>query len=426
MNHALVAADAGEDAVEQTGGGGQQDARLSAPTFFSVLAAISQMKVAEQPHRRAYPPPRPAGGRVERPRVTGSRLYAFFRRRGVGEVLDQIACVASCGVLGQVRAQTRTRRRRRACRRTQASRWREACRRDGLSVVAARQRPRRMVSPTRGRRHGSTTTAVSSSVAGPLLPRSGRGWLAPNSQARRTHNRTLPGAARAPTRPAKETGTGGSTQIGATPARRRDSRTGRVGSSGAAFLTSLAQPGLDDRNSDTTGTDVRLPTMRRGSGPLGDRLPAGLGGGGSHRRKQVTSVDTWNPGGVAQRGALAQEPARCHTARHRRYRGKRRAGRRTRHEEGGQGCCQAKAHDDRGAAQGGRRADAQVLGVPPRGQGAGVTRRVRASLPSWSPHAGLDRTDRRLRSRIRTEDRGSEPTATRRQGPTSCVRVTAA
>ena len=139
MNHALVAADAGEDAVEQTGGGGQQDARLSAPTFFSVLAAISQMKVAEQPHRRAYPPPRcraPARHRFAPVRV----LQAAWRRRSV----DQIACVASCPRAG--RAQTRTRRRRRACRRKRASRWREAwtgrsvCRRPPAATAHRRRR----------------------------------------------------------------------------------------------------------------------------------------------------------------------------------------------------------------------------------------------------------------------------------------------
>ena len=45
MNHALVATDAGEDAVEQTVGGGQQDRRASPPLR-------SQMRVAEQPHRQ--------------------------------------------------------------------------------------------------------------------------------------------------------------------------------------------------------------------------------------------------------------------------------------------------------------------------------------------------------------------------------------
>ena len=83
----------------------------------------------------------------------------------------------------------------------------------------------------------------SSSVAGPLLPRSDRGWLAPNSQAKENAQQDLARDGHAPARSAKETRAGGSTQIGATPARRRDSRTGRVGSSGAAFLTSLAQRG---------------------------------------------------------------------------------------------------------------------------------------------------------------------------------------
>ena len=64
-----------------------------------------------------------------------------------------------------------------------------------------------------------------------------------------------------------------------------------------------------------------------------------------------------------------------------------RPGRRAREEEGGQGSRQAEAHDERGAAQGGRRADAQVLGIPARsqgagGSGAGVTRRARAAPPT--------------------------------------------
>ena len=42
-------------------------------------------------------------------------------------------------------------------------------------------------------------------------------------------------------------------------------------------------------------------------------------------------------------------------------------------DEGGQGGRQAQAHDERGAAQGRRRADAQVLGIAPRGQGAGAS-----------------------------------------------------
>ena len=95
-----------------------------------------------------------------------------------------------------------------------------------------------------------------------------------------------------------------------------------------------------------------------------------------------------------------------------------------RQEEGGQGGRQAEAHHERGAAQGGRRADAQVLGIPPGGQGAGAggagvtARRTRCRLAA----ARRARPDRRRRSRIRTENRGSDPTAARRQRP-SVVRL---
>jgi len=89
------------------------------------------------------------------------------------------------------------------------------------------------------------------------------------------------------------------------------------------------------------------------------------------REGKVNDVEEWNPERVAQRGALAQEPTRCHTARDLGDRGRRAAGRRARQEEGGQGGRKAQARDERRAAQGRRRADAQVLGGAPGGQGAG-------------------------------------------------------
>ena len=55
MNHALVAADA--DAVEQTGGGGCAPLRA----YVLVTDAVSQMRVADQPHRLARPLSRTAG-----------------------------------------------------------------------------------------------------------------------------------------------------------------------------------------------------------------------------------------------------------------------------------------------------------------------------------------------------------------------------
>ena len=71
-------------------------------------------------------------------------------------------------------------------------------------------------------RHGSTTTAVSSSVAGPLLPRSGRGWLAPNSPARRNAQQDFAAGRPCTGQTRQETRAGGSTPIGAAPARRRE------------------------------------------------------------------------------------------------------------------------------------------------------------------------------------------------------------
>ena len=58
----------------------------------------------------------------------------------------------------------------------------------------------------------------------------------------------------------------------------------------------------------------------------------------------LKNVDTWNPRGVAPRGALAHHPPRCHTASHTRYRRKRRPRRGTWHEEDRRAGRQAEAH----------------------------------------------------------------------------------
>ena len=200
MNHALVAADAGGDAVEQTGGGACPPPRpRSRPG----------RRFTDGGHRPAASPDMPASmparGRVdERPRVARPLRHAFFWRRVVGEVLDQIACVASCGV-PRAGPRSAPARRRPACRRRQASRWREAHRRDGLSC--RRRPPAAKTDGLAGARPpgtAPTTTAVSSSVAGPLLPRSGRGWLAPNSPARRNAQQDLARDGRAPTDPPRK------------------------------------------------------------------------------------------------------------------------------------------------------------------------------------------------------------------------------
>lgn len=165
-------------------------ARLRA--YVLVPDAVSQMRVTDQPHRLTCPLPCLPGDRVhERPRVARPRRHAFLRRRVVGEVLDQIACVASCGVPRAGPRSVRARRRP-ACRRRQASRWREAPRRDGLSVVAGHQRPRRMVSPA----HDGQARLERPRRSRAALPvRCSRGPAGVGLLRTRRHNRTLPGTA---------------------------------------------------------------------------------------------------------------------------------------------------------------------------------------------------------------------------------------
>ena len=109
-------------------------------------------------------------------------------------------------------------------------------------------------------------------------------------------------------------------------------------------------------------------------------------------------------------------------------RGKRPAGRRARQEEGGQGGRQAEARDERRAAQGRRRADAQVLGIPAGsqgagGRGAGVRRRARLAdslgvrpsdcrcrLPGVRPRRGaVPAGGRRRRPRLHAVPRAPDP-----------------
>ena len=189
------------------------------PAYVLVPDAVSQMRVADQPHRLACPLSRPLGPcrwvPARRPSAPARVLPAARRRRSARP--DRLRRELRCP-----RADPRSARARRS-----RPAW------SAKASVAVAQNPSagqsvyRCSAPipsghgawTRQHvttRHGSTTTAVSISVAGPLLPRSGRGWLAPNSlrtRRPRTHDRTLPGKA-AGRRDAPRTRAGGSTPIG--------------------------------------------------------------------------------------------------------------------------------------------------------------------------------------------------------------------
>ena len=110
-----------------------------------------------------------------------------------------------------------------------------------------------------------------------------------------------------------------------------------------------------------------------------------------------------------ERGAIAQEPAHCHSACNRGDRRECAAGRRTRQEAGAQGGREAEAFDDGGAAQGGRRADAELLGWRvlrhPRKVQHACCATPCSECPSDRACAAGPACRPRCRTRLRAEDR---------------------
>ena len=174
-----------------------------------------------------------------------------------------------CGVLGQVRAQLV---RAVVIRHVGEGGRLGGARSDGGAVCVSSPATSGHGAWSRRRavaRHGSTTTVVSMvSISGPAGV-----WLAPNSlRTRRPGERTTGPCPERPPADATRQGLAlaARRRSGAAPARRRDSRMrqGRIVRCGVLHLSRTT--GVDDRNSGTTGSGVRLPTMRRGSAPLGD------------------------------------------------------------------------------------------------------------------------------------------------------------
>ena len=112
---------------------------------------------------------------------------------------------------------------------------------------------------------------------------------------------------------------------------------------------------------------------RPGGGDAADSRARRIGPicGGSYRRKQVTMSRSGILDALRNEEQSLRRQLVAHSTCDRGDRRQRPAGRPARQEEGRQGGRQTEACDDRGAAQGGRRADARLLGLPASGQGAG-------------------------------------------------------
>ena len=196
-------------------------ARLRA--YVLVPDAVSQMRITDQPHRRTCPLPCPLGAVSISSRASPVRS-GTRSSGGVSSAKCSTRSPASQAAvfLGQVPAQLL----RAVARHVGEGRRLGGAKPIGGTVclvVAVRQRPRRMVSPARDRQARLRRPRRSRAASpGPLLPRSGRGWLAPNSPARRNAQQDFAAGRPCTGQTRQETRAGGSTPIGAAPARRRE------------------------------------------------------------------------------------------------------------------------------------------------------------------------------------------------------------